>query len=207
MAKDAPASDRKRERYEEIIKAAGEIFSKKGFHRARMEEIARSAGIGKGTVYEYFKSKKHLFVEVIKYFTSKFLDEFKVAARKGKDYKEKLENALGLLINILHESSGFFELLVRDHWEMDEKLYQWMVKVRSEASKVIEDILSEGIKSGKLKDISPRIPAMMLIESSRLALFSDALDGDGKKPDELNKVIIDVVLNGISKRSVETDRQ
>lgn len=205
MSKDASASDRKRERYEEIIKAAGEIFSKKGFHRARMEEIARSAGIGKGTVYEYFKSKKHLFVEVIKYFTSKFLDEFKVAAQKGKDYKEKLENALGLLINILHESSGFFELLIRDHWEMDEKLYQWMVKVRNEASKVIEDILREGMRSGKLRDIPPRIPAMMLIESSRLVLFSGALDGDGKKPDELKKVIIDVVLNGISKRCVETN--
>jgi TetR/AcrR family fatty acid metabolism transcriptional regulator len=195
--KDDPAFEKKKGRHEEIIKAAGKIFSSKGFHRARVEEIAKEAGIGKGTVYEYFKSKRHLFVEVIKYFTTKFLKEFKEAARNGKDYREKLENALGLLIDILHESSGFFELLVRDHWEMDERLYQWMVKVRGEASKVIEDILVEGIKAGKIKDINPRIPAMMLIESSRLALFSGDLGDEKMSPGGLKRAIIDVVLNGI----------
>lgn len=191
------AFKKKKGRYEEIIIAAGKIFSSKGFHRARVEEIAKEAGIGKGTVYEYFKSKRHLFVEVIKYFTTKFLKEFKEAVCSGKDYREKLENALGLLIDILHESSGFFELLVRDRWEMDERLYQWMVKVRGEASKVIEDILAEGIKAGKIKDINPKIPAMMLIESSRLALFSGDLGDEGMSPGELKRAIIDVVLNGI----------
>jgi len=200
LPKGDPASDRKRERYEEIIKAAGEVFSMKGFHRARVEEIARLAGIGKGTVYEYFKSKKHLFIEVIKYFSSNFLEDFKVAARQGKDYREKLENALGLLVNVLHDSSVFFELLMRDHWEMDEKLYQWMTSVRREATKVIEDILREGMESGKLRDISPRIPAMILIESCLMVLFPGALEGDGEKPDEIKNTVIDVVINGISKK-------
>ena len=50
-----------------IIEAAVIVFSRKGFHRAKVEEIAEVAGVGKGTVYEYFKSKKELFLEMVLY--------------------------------------------------------------------------------------------------------------------------------------------
>jgi len=38
------------------------VFSREGYHRAKMEAVAEEAGIGKGTVYEYFKSKTDLFL-------------------------------------------------------------------------------------------------------------------------------------------------
>lgn len=40
-----------------ILAAAIRVFSQKGYHHTRMEEIAIEAGIGKGTIYEYFSSK------------------------------------------------------------------------------------------------------------------------------------------------------
>jgi AcrR family transcriptional regulator len=44
-----------------IINAAIQVFSQKGYAAARIIDVARSAGIGKGTVYEYFSSKEDLF--------------------------------------------------------------------------------------------------------------------------------------------------
>ncbi|MBG0764226.1 MAG: TetR/AcrR family transcriptional regulator, partial [Tissierellales bacterium] len=45
----------KNEKEKEIVKAAYEIFQINGYHNAKMKTIADKAGIGKGTLYEYFK--------------------------------------------------------------------------------------------------------------------------------------------------------
>ena len=58
------ASEDKRLR---IIKGAIKVFSQQGFYKAKIEEIAEQAGVGKGTVYEYFASKEELFLEMFLY--------------------------------------------------------------------------------------------------------------------------------------------
>lgn len=53
-------------RREQILKAASEIFSRKGFATATIPEIAKSAGVAAGTIYIYYSSKRELFLAVIK---------------------------------------------------------------------------------------------------------------------------------------------
>jgi AcrR family transcriptional regulator len=50
---------------EKIIDAAAIIFSRSGYHRASMDEIARTAGVAKGTLYYNFPSKAGLFKAVV----------------------------------------------------------------------------------------------------------------------------------------------
>ncbi|WNG25930.1 TetR/AcrR family transcriptional regulator [Cystobacter fuscus] len=51
---------------EAVLSAAGEIFGRFGFKKASVEDIARLAGIGKGTVYLHFESKEALFEAVLR---------------------------------------------------------------------------------------------------------------------------------------------
>ena len=69
----APTRQEKKEettkmRREQILDAAMEVFSRKGFAMATTAEIAREAGIAEGTIYNYFPSKRELFIAVIKNF-------------------------------------------------------------------------------------------------------------------------------------------
>ena len=57
----------KEDKQKQIIRAAAEVFAKKGFARTVMADIALQAGIGKGTTYEYFKSKEDLFFAVFQW--------------------------------------------------------------------------------------------------------------------------------------------
>jgi AcrR family transcriptional regulator len=50
------------------------VFAERGFRTARMADVAKRAGIGKGTVYEYFRSKEDLFLAVFEAFTVGTLD-------------------------------------------------------------------------------------------------------------------------------------
>lgn len=56
----------KEKRKKEIALATLEIFSEKGFEATSMSQIAKLAGIGKGTIYEYFESKEELIMSAIK---------------------------------------------------------------------------------------------------------------------------------------------
>jgi AcrR family transcriptional regulator len=51
-------------RKQEIIRAASRVFAQKGYASTRMIEVAEAAGVGKGTIYEYFRSKEALFFAV-----------------------------------------------------------------------------------------------------------------------------------------------
>src|SRR5215510_5730381 len=53
-------------RPEEILDAAIDVFGEQGFARTRLEEVARRAGVSKGTLYLYFDSKETLFREMVR---------------------------------------------------------------------------------------------------------------------------------------------
>ena len=63
------------ERTSQIITAAEDVFSKKGFSEARMDDIAEETGLSKGTLYLYFKSKNDIIIAILDRI---FQREFKV---------------------------------------------------------------------------------------------------------------------------------
>jgi AcrR family transcriptional regulator len=61
-----PADDRRIERREAILAAALDEFSSQGFAAARLEDVAKRAGVAKGTIYLYFRDKEALFQDLIR---------------------------------------------------------------------------------------------------------------------------------------------
>ena len=57
---------RKEERPQEITEAAFQAFAEKGYAATRVEEVAKRAGVSKGLLYLYFKTKEELFKAVIR---------------------------------------------------------------------------------------------------------------------------------------------
>ncbi len=64
---------------ERIVDAAAAVFARKGFFKTIMADIASEAGIGKGTLYEYFRSKDDLFFAVFE----RFMDDTRRAAMQS----------------------------------------------------------------------------------------------------------------------------
>lgn len=60
-----PGTSRQDDRRERIFHAALEVFARRGFHQAQMDEVAREAGVGKGTIYRYVSDKEALLREAI----------------------------------------------------------------------------------------------------------------------------------------------
>lgn len=65
----APRSRRKEARPQEIVEAALACFLEGGFERTKLDEVARRAGVAKGTLYLYFETKEQLFRAVVQHVT------------------------------------------------------------------------------------------------------------------------------------------
>lgn len=65
------------ERREYILEKAAEVFSKKGYRMASVSDIVEEAGIGRGTFYVYFDSKKEIFLELIEAYFEGFATQLK----------------------------------------------------------------------------------------------------------------------------------
>jgi AcrR family transcriptional regulator len=97
------------ERRREILEAAGRVFYQQGYDRAKMEDIAKEAGLGKGTLYEYFVSKKHLFEEMVNYHQKRYLAGVVEAIRSGSNFREKFIALAKYQAELVQEHMSIFE--------------------------------------------------------------------------------------------------
>jgi AcrR family transcriptional regulator len=61
----SPRPDVSAERKKQILDAAMIVFSRKGFHQARMDDIVKQSGLSKGTIYWYFRSKDEIITQIL----------------------------------------------------------------------------------------------------------------------------------------------
>src|SRR5438270_8734118 len=74
------SSRRKDERPAEIVSAALALFAERGFGATKLDDVARAAGIAKGTIYLYFATKEDLFRAVVRQELLPTLERFEAAA-------------------------------------------------------------------------------------------------------------------------------
>lgn len=140
-----PTASREEKRTE-ILKAAIRVFSKHGFDGAKMEYIAKEAGIGKGTVYEYFESKDRLFEEILKF----SVEQFRIGLKEGMDKGESIEQKI-------MNCSRFTAQFANDHMEfvhiaMQVKILSEDIRVHHMAvQSIIIDYYKEMVKAAKAK--------------------------------------------------------
>src|SRR5690554_2772036 len=94
----------------EIIHAAMKVFSNNGFERSKMETIAAEAGIGKGTIYGYFSSKKELFEEMICYNIDKYKDELIKIVASQQSFSKKLAMLFSYHANFIEKNLDILQV-------------------------------------------------------------------------------------------------
>ena len=88
---------------EKILTAARGLFARFGFRKTSIEEIAREARIGKGTLYLYFHSKEEIYAEVLTEIGNKMVDELERAASAAGSPADRLKAYLLVKTGTLHK--------------------------------------------------------------------------------------------------------
>jgi len=139
---------------EQIIKASSEIFSRYGFKKTTMEEIARSLRKGKSSIYYYYKSKEEIFEAVIDYEAQVLKSELSAVIKSTDDPERILRRYVKVRMNSFEKLSNYYNAIFSSdlgHFDFIEK--QRMKYDRMEEA-FIRYILWKGTRSGhfNLKD-------------------------------------------------------
>ena len=90
-----------------ILAAAQEIFGEKGYHTATSEEIAKRAGVGKGTIYQYFDSKQEIFTEMHMLYLKHYSENVTALIHEDESFEQNLRRLAHFHIEHLHELAQY----------------------------------------------------------------------------------------------------
>lgn len=175
---------------EMIVRAAAVFFSKYGFHKTTMDEIARHIHKAKGVLYYYFKSKEQLFNEVLKQELGNVKTELSRITNSDNDPLIILKKYFITRFKLLSTAINYHETLKADFFER----YDFVKDVREDFAafehKQLTYILTKGKNEGylEIKSVESNVNiALMLLNSIELPLFLQ------NKYSEYENVIIELV--------------
>lgn len=146
------------ERPAQLIDAALSVFSEHGFAAAKLDEIARRAGVSKGTIYLYFESKEELFKAVVNDIIAAQLR----VAHEGpapQTAGEAMERALRAIWAFATHPhyDGWFRILVAELPKHPELLAFYNREVIDPSWAMLESIVRRGIAAGEFRLVEPRL--------------------------------------------------
>lgn len=153
---------------ERIIESATKYFSRYGFHKTTMDEIAKNIHKAKGVLYYYFKSKEELFNEVLKKELGTLKEALLEIVHSNNNALTKLTDYIFTRFKLLNKAVNYHETLKADFFEK----YHFVKDVREDFEKFeqaqLKSIIEKGKEEGYLdvKDVGPAVDVFMMIMQS-----------------------------------------
>ena len=151
------------ERPRQILDAALEVFGERGLAGARLDDIARRAGVSKGTIYLYFPNKEELFREVVRAIVVDRLREAAAKAGQG-DPVDELKRYLRAHWDFVRspEFQTIFKLVTSELHNFPDLAEFYGREVVMPANQLLAGMIRRGIERGDFRAVDPIIAARFL---------------------------------------------
>jgi len=157
--KNMPMIQRKK-----ILEAAATVFSQKGFHQATMDEIAKEAGVAKGTLYYNFPGKSKLFAATVTEGMEKIIGRVEKELESNLPFKEHLRKLIRSNLLLYLKYSDLSKIVFNELTSgIDSDVLEEIEKVRLRYIDFVSDLLRQGQERGYLKEIDTRLAAVGII--------------------------------------------
>jgi AcrR family transcriptional regulator len=139
---------------DKILTVAEKLFSRFGFHKTSMDEIAKIARKAKGSLYYHFASKEDLFTEVVAREIYNLQNNLSlIVNNENLNAAEKIKLYLIRRMEILHSAANYHETIKADFFEHFDFIDDLRVGLDIWEKENIKKIILQGIKNGEFKII------------------------------------------------------
>jgi len=146
-----------------IVSHASQVFSKFGFKKSTMDDIAKASGMAKSSLYYYFKSKEEVFEAVVKKEADLIRSELEKRVINSHDNpKDKIRNYVLIRMKLLKEMVNFYETLKNDYLGNLAFTERVREKYDREEQQIIQVLLQQGIDAGIFKLQETKISSITL---------------------------------------------
>ena len=178
---------------ESILRAAESVFTLHDYHEVQMDQVARACGVGKGTLYRHFPSKRALFLAVVFEGIARLRAELEAKLEIDDLPARKIERIARHTLAHFWDRRFLFALIhQREHKRDGER--QWL-RHRGQLSRLVQETLEQGIAAGQLRPVNARLAAEMLLSMIRGA---NRYRARGDRIDDLVAGVVDVFMHGVA---------
>lgn len=205
MSSDPPSvRQRARDMYRDsILEAAERVFAARGFAGTRMSDVAREAGLGTGTLYNYFKNKQDIFRCLLEMHISGFFAALERAQGEPAAPLEQLRTLVRATLEQLEQQRAIFAIFIelgavtesgirRVGGDLAEQSYRRYLHI-------FERVIGVAVDAGQLRsDIAPDELTALLTGSINGVVRRWFMSGESDSLAASADRILDVFLNGVA---------
>ncbi len=165
MTRRARSEQAKVERRQVILDAALEAFFESGFSAARMDDIARRAGLSKGTLYLYFDSKEDVFVQLLESLALPNVERFEELANSDLAVRDVLQGLMSVTAHMVRRSPLPFALkiLLAESGAFPEVVQTYRENVIDRVLAAITLLLERASERGEIEVDDSRLAARLVV--------------------------------------------
>jgi AcrR family transcriptional regulator len=127
-------------RREALLAAAEEVFARKGYHGASLDDIAQAAGVSKALIYEHFASKRELHASLVTAHVEEIFRRLEANVQAGTTGEERLRGGIDTFLSFVEEHREAWRALFRD--AADPEVGDFMERVQAQGTAVIAALIS-----------------------------------------------------------------
>lgn len=181
---------------DEILEAAAQIFSEKGFHAASMQDIARAVNLQKASLYHHVSSKQEILLALLDKAMDILIDAIGEVTAASLPPEEKLRQAIQVYLEILTSQRGLSAVLLFEHRSLDENLRVRHIPRRDRFERLWRDLIQEGSEAGVFHCENPALAARALLGVMNWTITWYRDDGP-LTADEIAAQYANMLLNGL----------
>ena len=149
---------RKTDKRRQILDAAVEVFAATGFHKSRVSDIAREAGVADGTIYLYFKSKDDVLISIFEEAMGEMIERAEAAIAGLADPLEKLARLAVHHMENVEQNKTLAKVLQVELRLSNTFMKEYQPKRLRQYMDIIGRIIEDGRTHGVIRaDVDPRI--------------------------------------------------
>lgn len=195
-----------------ILAAAGDVFSENGFDAARVDEIARRAGVNKATLYYHIGNKETLYEKVLLGVMSRVTDDAAHDIQGASSPEEKLRTYIKNVARAVDRNPWMPPIMLREMASGGRNLPEAVVAGMVRIFTILGGIIEEGVRQGVFITTTPPLVHFMIMGAlvfyktsapvrARTKLLPEAWQGgEGQVSCEISSDVADLIIGALKRR-------
>jgi AcrR family transcriptional regulator len=177
----------KPERRQQILNVARDVFARRGYHAAKIDDIVAAAGVARGTFYLYFQDKRAIFEEIV----DRTIARVGMAIVRvdphdaGRSVADQVRENIRRIVRILLEDRGTTKILLADALGVDPAFDRKLLSFYDEMSSLLERSLHDGQALGVVREGDVRLMSWLTIGALKEVMFQIVQRGAEYEEDKL----------------------
>ncbi len=171
-------NSKKQNRKEQLLRIASIVFAEKGYHATSIDDIKKCAGVARGTVYNYFDSKRDIFDMLIRDYTQSILSHISIFDTSSSlSLIEQFNKNVSGIVEIISRNKELTRIISSEAVGLDSEFDHQLILFYAQLSEYIEGALTMLQKNGDIDSaINVRLLAFALIGTIKEVTYQWALD-------------------------------